>query len=133
MFGGNVLWVMLNPSTADAENDDPTIRRVLGFSARFGLGKATVANLFAYRTTNPRELLLAKDPVGPDNDGHIQRMAADADLIILAWGSHQAAEKRAPQVRDMLAGYPLHCLGKTQSGAPRHPLYLPSDAPLVIA
>lgn len=128
---GLVLWVMLNPSTADALLNDPTIVRVIRFSERLGFARAAVVNLFALRATDPRHLRLAGDPVGPENDAHIQRMASEADLIILGYGADPIATERAAQVRALLAGHKLFCLGKTKDGAPRHPLYLRADSPLI--
>lgn len=128
---GLVLWVMLNPSTADATINDPTIVRIIRFSDRLGFARAAVVNLFALRATDPRNLRLAGDPVGPENDAHIERMAREADSIILGYGADPMAADRAASVRALLAGRKLHCLGKMKGGAPRHPLYLRANAELI--
>ena len=121
-----VLWVMLNPSTADAELDDPTIRRCIGFSKTWGFDSLEVVNLFAMRATNPAELRMCPDPVGSLNDLHIAAAVACADLVVAAWGAHPLATERAKAVLPLL-GEPV-CLGRTKSGAPRHPLYVRADA-----
>lgn len=125
-----VTFVMLNPSTADADRDDPTIRRCLAFARAWQCTELRVVNLFAYRATDPKELLQAADPVGPENDEHIRRAARGAAFVVAAWGAHKVAEERAQHVLgliDGLKGIGLQCLGTTKSGAPRHPLYVPAD------
>lgn len=130
---GPALFIMLNPSTADAAEDDPTIRRCRSFAKSWGCSGIVVANLYALRATDPRELWLHSDPVGPENDRHLQRLAIEHDLVVCAWGAN-ARSDRAATVRDMFSdwGARLMCLGVTErSGAPRHPLYVPSAQPLV--
>lgn len=133
---GRLTLVMLNPSTADADHDDPTIRRCLGLARRLAVGELVVVNLYALRSTDPAALLADPDPVGPENDSVLRQVLAGAGFIgpgfvVAAWGAHRAvAEERVQLVLD-LAGDRLMCLGVTKSGAPRHPLYLPADAPLV--
>ena len=125
------LFVMLNPSAADERDDDPTIRRCIGFARDWGYGVLEVANLFALVSTKPEGLTRARDPIGPDNDDAIRAAMKRADLIILAWGNHGLRlPDRAARVEDMAreAGHP-HCLGITKAGAPRHPLYLPRSTP----
>lgn len=122
--GPVVAFVMLNPSTADAERDDPTIRRCTGFARAWGFAAMTVVNLFALRATDPARLRRARDPVGPDNDRHIAAAAAGSDAVVLAWGNHGALGGRDRAVLDLLAGSRPSCLGVTGSGQPRHPLYL---------
>lgn len=130
------VWIMLNPSTADASQDDPTIRRCIGFSKRGGAGGLTVVNLFAYRATDPAELLQVLDPVGPENDDHLQRVfdaaAVAGGRIIGAWGAHKLAGPRAREMArlfgdDGWVARGLMTLGLTKHGAPRHPLYVPGD------
>ena len=123
---GRVLFVMLNPSTADAIADDPTIRRCSGFARAWGYGELEVCNLFAYRTPYPRELLGVEDPVGPSNDRFLSRAAARADRVLAAWGVVGMRSVRAAAVLENLRKVPLSCLGRTRDGAPRHPLYVPS-------
>ena len=122
---------MLNPNTADAVRDDPTIRRCVAFARRWGYGGVDVVNLFAYRTPHPRELARAEDPVGPRNDRYLRRALRTAELVVCAWGATRVAARRAHAVAGILDGAPLHCLGRTRSGAPRHPLYLRADTRLV--
>lgn len=118
-----VAFVMLNPSTADARRDDPTIRRCIGFARAWGFGGVDVVNLFAYRATDPRELLRVADPVGPRNSRHIQRAGLGAALVVIAWGAHPSAARSAP-----ISLPRARCLGLTRTGQPRHPLYLGRDA-----
>ncbi len=123
---GRVLFVMLNPSTADAEIDDPTIRRCIGFARRWGFQELAVANLFAWRATDPRELRQAVDPVGPENDRHLMRLSGCADAVIAAWGARGNYHNRAAEVLGLLEGAIEH-LGLTKQGHPKHPLYLRAD------
>jgi hypothetical protein len=115
-----VLFVMLNPSTADGRRDDPTIRRCIGFARAWGFGGVEVVNLFAYRATDPRELGRVGDPVGPHNDRYIRRAIRRSRLVVLAWGARARA-------RRLLSLRRAHCLGLTRAGQPRHPLYLRGD------
>lgn len=129
------LWfIMLNPSTADATIDDPTIRRCIGFARRFGYGGLGVVNLYAYRATKPADLWRADDPVGPDNDETLRDMLAARSYYgvptVAAWGAN-AKPDRVAQVLAMAGAHQLMCLGLTQAGQPRHPLYLRADADLL--
>lgn len=124
--GGEVVaFVMLNPSTADARRDDPTIRRCGGFARAWGFAAMTVVNLFALRATDPARLRRARDPVGRDNDRHILAAAGGCDALVLAWGNAGALGGRDRAVLALLAGVRTDCLGLTGAGQPRHPLYLP--------
>lgn len=132
---GLVLFVMLNPSTADANHDDPTIRRCVGFARRWGYGGVLVGNLYAYRATDPRELDTADDPIGRGNEDALYRMARRASLIVAAWGA-QPARGGYVWREGSIANGPLYerevyALGLTKAGHPRHPLYVPGDAELV--
>lgn len=124
-LGGNgtALFVMHNPSTADAELDDPTIRRCVGFARDWGYARLAVGNLYAWRATDPQELLLApRDPVGPENDEWLRRLVRGAELVVAAWGA------RVPDDYPIADVMRLHdqwrCLGMTAGGLPRHPLYV---------
>lgn len=122
---GTILWIMLNPSRADhLGNNDPTIERCERRSVAWGFGRMEVVNLFALRSPYPKALREAGDPVGPLNDIGIVDGAGRASLILCAWGAHGGLKGRADEVRGLLAGRSLHCLGMTQSGEPAHPLYL---------
>lgn len=133
--GPLVCWVMLNPSTADADVDDPTIRRCVGFSQRWGCERLVVVNLFALRATDPKALMRFPDPVGPENDDAIAAAADEAERVVVAWGAHGTYRNRAAEVTNRLAGIHnmrLHCLGQTKQGAPRHPLYVRGDQSLEV-
>jgi hypothetical protein len=127
-----VLFVMLNPSTADEDHDDPTIRRCIGFAQRWGYGAADVGNIFALRSTDPALLYTHGKPVGKDNDEHLRELARRAERVVVAWGNHGAHMGRGAQVLDMLgrAGVVPRCFGLTATGHPLHPLYQPRDARL---
>lgn len=125
---GRVAFVMLNPSTADAEQNDPTIRRCLGYARDWGYGSLEVVNLFAFRATQPNELFRAAAPVGPRNAHYLRRAADAADLMVLAWGFHGARTDHHRQVwRRLARRRTLTCLRLLASGQPAHPLYLPRD------
>ena len=131
--GAPVLFVMLNPSTADATIDDPTIRRCVGFARAWGAPAIEVVNLFAYRATDPVDLAAARlgglDIVGPENDLHIAAAAERTSSCVVAWGAHAEAIQRAGDVWRLLAErVSVHALGITKAGAPRHPLYLRADS-----
>jgi hypothetical protein len=130
--GKTVCFIGLNPSTADAEEDDPTIRRCIGFAKREGGGSLLMLNLFALRSTDPAALLTTPNPVGEPAE-EVGVRAAGADLIICAWGAlPKVLRWRAAEIADGFCGdRQLLCLGKTMNGSPRHPLYLRADAPLV--
>lgn len=123
-----VVFVMLNPSTADAEKDDPTIRRCIRFAKDWGYGSLRVVNLFAYRATDPRELLRTDDPVGRDNSVIVQVWTRSFDTIA-AWGGNPIARHMDPAIRRALENArQLDCLGLTKTGnQPRHPLYVRAD------
>ena len=120
---GYALFVGLNPSTADETADDPTVRRCADFARRWGYGALGLANLFAYRATDPAVLKAAAAPVGRGNDRWLARLAAGAGVVVAAWGVHGAFAGRDRAVAALL-GEGLSCLGVTKGGHPRHPLYV---------
>jgi hypothetical protein len=124
-----VLWLMLNPSTADAVRVDPTVRRAVTFSMEWGFASCLVGNVFALRATSPKHLYAHADPVGPDNDRHLAAMMAQAARIVLAWGNHAQVDGRCRVVAQLLRRHGDRCqhLGLTRSGMPKHPLYLAGD------
>lgn len=129
---GAALFIMLNPSTADGSQDDPTIRRCRGFARSWQCAGLTVANLYAFRSTDPKVLRYVQDAVGPDNDAWLRRLAYEYREAVCAWGAN-AEPHRVAQVARIFRneGARLWCLGTTKSGAPRHPLYVKADQALV--
>lgn len=137
--GKTVLFVCLNPSTADEIRDDHTVARLIGFGMRWGFAKIVVANLFAFRATDPRQMKRRSDPVGPDNNWWLTRLLGESDLCVLAWGNHGLYRRRAAEVCELLRDHavgmmlshskkvPIQCFGRTKRGEPRHPLYLRGD------
>lgn len=128
---GTVLFVMLNPSTADEREDDPTIRRCIGFAQSWGFARLTVGNLYGLRATDPRALLVADDAVGRENDAALTKLAKNATEIIVAWGAtRHPFPKRARDVLWLLGRHcrAVYCVGETKDGQPRHPLYARRDA-----
>jgi hypothetical protein len=124
-------FVMLNPSTADASVDDPTIRRCMGFARLWGAGGIVVVNLFAFRTTDPKILFGPQSAergdgnVGNENDEHIRKVLGVVDNVVCAWGAHPLAASRAREVLALFpSGVEVSCLGTTKDGHPKHPLYL---------
>jgi len=124
--GKRICFVMLNPSTADGEKDDPTVRRCLQIARAWKFEWLVVANLYAFRTASPMELFLAEDPIGPENNRWIMD-AAVGSFVVCAWGD-RAKPERVLQVKGLLSGIHLHCLGVTKAGNPRHPLWTWSNA-----
>lgn len=120
-----VLGVVgLNPSTADGRDDDPTLRRLIGFARSWGFGSLRLANLYALRTPHPRVLFADDAPVGPSNDAWIAHVLSQSDLCLAAWGNGGVG----PRADAWTKAAPWHVLGTTRLGAPRHPLYVRADA-----
>ena len=131
--GGTGLcgFIGLNPSTADADNDDPTIRRCVGFARDWGYAGIRVVNLFSLRTKSPALLKLADYPQcigGARNEQTIQECVDACRLVVAAWGIHGGYRNRAAEVLGALNGAAIYQLGMTRQGYPRHPLYLPRGA-----
>ncbi len=122
-----VNFIMLNPSTADQYQLDPTVTRCLRYAQRWGFGTLIVTNIFAYRSTDPTALYTLNDPVGPENDAYLRKAAEQAELRVAAWGTHGALHNRHEAVLAQLADFSLTALGVTQGGFPKHPLYLRAD------
>lgn len=120
-----VVFIGLNPSTADEEADDKTIRKCIGYAKRWGYGKLIMANLFAFRSTDPSLLKRVEDPVGPDNDSYIQKCVSESNLVIACWGNHGKLLNLAKVLMDSLPN--LVCLKRNKNGTPHHPLYLSKD------
>ncbi len=120
-----VFFIGLNPSTADAQTEDPTLRVCLGYARRWGFGSLLLGNLFAYRSTDPAVLKQVADPVGPDNDRWLSTLEAEATLTLCAWGN----QKHSPLGRDRQVLAQLkdpYCLVQLKTGDPGHPLYKPA-------
>ena len=124
--GPRVLFVMLNPSTADAVEDDPTIGRCIGFAKSWGFGSLAVGNLFAFRTPSPALLVHAHDPIGADNEQWLDKLQRSADLTVAAWGNHGRLRGRGEAVARTLIS--PHVLRLNKTGEPAHPLYIAADA-----
>ena len=119
----------LNPSTATETQDDPTVNRCWKLAKREGYDAFCMLNLFALRSTNPKQLYLSDDPVGIENDYWIHKIASDASVVVAAWGVHGALNSRGCQVAATMRD--IKCLGTTKFGHPKHPLYLKKDTLLV--
>jgi hypothetical protein len=131
------LFVMLNPSTADATQDDPTIRRCIGFAKREGCTSLTVVNVFALRATNPEVLAQHPNPFGPDNGMHLAGQILEHQqigIIVAAWGAHPITSRfeSVGVLKTALNNAGALCLGMTKDGSPRHPLYVKNNQPLIL-
>ena len=127
---GTLLFCMLNPSTATASQDDPTIRRCIDFATRWGFARMEVVNLYAARSTDPAQIRRMSEPVGEKNDEIIVGRGRVAEMVVAAWGAHPAARDNArdQHVLRLLteqAGQDVHALAFTADGAPQHPLFVP--------
>lgn len=128
--GLTVAFIGLNPSTADSQNDDPTIRRCVSFAKQWGGSSLWMVNLFAYRATKPSDMITAADPVGSENDVWLDAAITNADIVVAAWGNHGHFHNRGQIVRTKYLEY-LKALRVTKSGMPSHPLYIPASTALV--
>lgn len=133
---GRVVWIMLNPSTADERKLDPTLTRCWRWTFAWGYTEMIILNLFAYRSSEPKRMREAGDPVGAQNDEHILREMANAQLHIVAWGAGGDFMGRAKQFLTTFVGFEFYCLGKTKDGYPTHPLArgrhrIPEDVQLI--
>lgn len=120
-----VMFIALNPSTADALNDDPTIGRMIGYAKLWGYGGMYVCNLFAYRATDPKDMKSAENPIGNQNDTFIQQYAAKSDKVIFCWGTHGSYLNRDKDMLKLIDN-PC-CIELSKHGHPKHPLYLKAD------
>lgn len=129
---GRISFVMLNPSTADATKDDPTIRRCMGYAKAWGAARLTVVNLFAYRSTDPNALygMSKQEAIGPENDQHILEVCQQSKLVVCAWGNHGTLHNRAKDVLWLIGTVqtPMALKINGKSKQPAHPLYLKGDA-----
>lgn len=127
---GCVMFIGLNPSTANENDDDPTVRRCINFARDWGYGGIYMMNIFAFRATDPRVMRLAVDPIGPENDHYLYIYHEASDISIASWGNNGVYLKRGEFVANSLAH--LHCFGLTKGGHPKHPLYLKTDLKPII-
>ena len=135
-----LLFVGLNPSTANGERDDPTLRRLMRFSVTWEYGRLLVCNLFSLVSPHPNDLLGQPDPVGPLNDSTIHTAVRESSMVLAGWGSWpgSVSKDRWPEVAERvkhvlksgLLGNEIHSLGQNADGSPKHPLYLPRNAKL---
>ncbi len=127
-----VMFVGLNPSTADETTDDPTLKRCINYARAWGYGGVCMANLFAFRATDPLYMKASQDPVGIDNNKWLKKLAEDAGLVVAAWGNDGSFLSRSARVKELIPN--MHCLKLNKSGEPAHPLYQPARLqPVVIA
>jgi hypothetical protein len=129
-----VAFIGLNPSTADATKDDPTIRRCRSFAKMWGMDWMVMLNLFAFRATKPAVMKKAVDPEGPDNIEWLGRILPRCERVVCAWGTHGVDSDTSRMIGkpdDLTKVMPLHCLGTNKDGTPKHPLYVPDRAILV--
>ena len=124
-----ILFIGLNPSTADEQIDDPTIRRCINYAQNWGYGSLLMVNLFAYRATMPTELKKVKNPIGNDNDLHIKELIKKVDLTVAAWGNEGSLLNRDKEIKKIIPN--LMCLKINKSGQPAHPLYQKKDLQLI--
>lgn len=135
--GKRCCWIMLNPSTADADLDDPTIRKCMGFAKAWGFGGIRVLNLWAYRTPYPSALVDAAeagiDVEGPLNAARLVSATPMAELVVAGWGTNGTWRNKGAKCAQLLAGFgvELRCIGTTKGGQPRHPARPGYDTPLV--
>jgi hypothetical protein len=130
-MAGHMIFIGLNPSTADELTDDATVCRCIGFARAWGYGGLFMLNIFAWRDTDPKRMMAAPDPVGPDNDKIILQYTALGGATVVAWGNGGAFMNRGHNVTELIRanqGLALSCLGTTKAGHPKHPLYLPANA-----
>ncbi|WP_432797473.1 DUF1643 domain-containing protein [Poriferisphaera sp. WC338] len=119
------MFVGLNPSTADEIQNDPTVRRCIGYAIDWNFGGLIMTNIFSFRATDPKDMKAHPEPVGPKNNYWLKKVSADAGLTLCAWGNHGSHLDRATQVIPLLTN--PHCLKVTGAGHPSHPLYLKKD------
>lgn len=120
-----VMFIGLNPSTADERSEDPTLIRCINYAKAWGFGSVCMANLFAYRATEPKDMLAEPEPVGIENDQWLVELSQKAALVVAAWGNNGTYLDRSFQVKKTIPN--LHYLKLNQSGEPAHPLYLKLD------
>ena len=122
-----MLFVLNNPSKADAKIDDPTVRRGWAFTRAWDYHRMIFANVNPYRSTDPKSALIPPENILAENDTHLRFAAAEADLIICAWGTKANPQLAARAFRVLYLQKPLHVIELSKDGIPKHPLYLKRD------
>lgn len=122
-----IAWIALNPSTADENKLDPTLTRIKKFSSKFGFNTFYMLNLFAYRSTDPNNMLIQEDPIGKDNDIWIKNICGKCNVVVCCWGTLGNHRKRQNDVLNLVKDYNLNYLSLNKDGTPKHPLYLNSN------
>ena len=120
-----ILFIGLNPSIADENIDDPTITRCINFAKDWGYGTLLIANLFAFRSTYPKDIYLIDDPIGKDNDHYLLECVTQSDLIVACWGNNGTYMNREKVITELVPN--LYCLQKNKNGTPHHPLRPPRN------
>lgn len=120
-----ILFIGLNPSIADENVDDPTITRCINFAKDWGYGTLLMANLFAFRSTYPKDIYLIDDPIGKDNDHYLLECVTQSDLIVACWGNNGTYMNREKVITELVPN--LYCLQKNKNGTPHHPLRPPRN------
>lgn len=123
-----LMFIGLNPSTADHEMDDPTIKKCIGFAEKLNFGGICMCNLFAFRATNPNDMMSSQSPIGIDNDLYVTMHAEKAGMVIAAWGNTGYYLHRDKEVLALLSNVDVFALNINKSGQPQHPLYICSDS-----
>ena len=124
-----IMFIGLNPSTADEFNDDPTIKRCISFAKKWGCGGLLMMNLFAFRATEPKVMKISENPIGSENNYWLKQMSKKACTVVAAWGNHGSLRNRDKEIIEMIPD--LYCLGLTKQGQPKHPLFLNKDTELI--
>lgn len=122
-----IVWIALNPSTADEKQLDPTLTRIKNFSIKFGFNCFYMLNLFAFRSTNPQIMINEKNPIGKDNNYWIKKICSLSNTIVCCWGNHGKHLNRSVQIKEILNQFNLLCLDLSKNNQPKHPLYLNSN------
>ena len=127
-----IVFIGLNPSTADGELDDPTIRRCVDFANGLGGSRLTMINLFDFRATQPADMRKQNKPISEHNEEHVIRALINADIVVAAWGNGGRYRGAGLQMRKLAHDkkVKLHHLGLTMDAQPKHPLYLAKSTPL---
>jgi hypothetical protein len=119
------MFIGLNPSTADETQNDPTVTRCINYAKSWGYGGLCMTNIFAYRATQPEDMMSEKKPIGDENDASILNSAKEAGVVVAAWGNDGSYMGRSKQVKKLVQN--LHCINMNASGEPTHPLYQKAD------